>query len=631
MKIFRTTFIIPAVIITALIIVFFIFYFDVYLKKAFICAGEAAFGAKVEIGSVKTTFTKLSLNVNALKIGDKDNEFTNLIDIDNINFKVRFIPLLSKKVIIDNMSVGGLKWGTARKTSNKLPPKKKKEKKPGEESFLGRKMKEAQKQAAAEFNAFPGVKRFDEIQRQLKDFSPQSVIDMTGIQSIAKIQTAFVDVMGRYDSYVKTINSFNVQTQIDEVKALTDKISKTEIKTAADAAALKENLQALDAKRKELEKSYSDLKTVQTSLAKDVADQKNMFNDISSLISNDVDEIASKLSVPKLDFKNISRMLFGEIWINRVDKALHYMELVRKYMPEKSKEEKKIEVRERMKGRDIIYPLKHNLPSLWIGNISVSGTTGGEGKENIQVTFKGFVKNITSNQKLIGHNTTFEIAGDDTNQKINLSGTFDRLTEIADDKILFSLEGVEAARLGIPETDYTPSFKQAKSSITAEFILKGNDFTTKAGLYIYGLVYDSSREFPGIDKNISKYVNSLWQGINSINVNAEIGILKESGLKFAFSSDIDKILGQRFGNILNAAIGDVKETIRKEITQYVESQKKVLQAEADNYKAKIQKEIDPKLKDIQKQLNDVKALITKKEDELKKQTASLIPLNLLGK
>ncbi|MDR1696267.1 MAG: TIGR03545 family protein [Endomicrobium sp.] len=633
MKFFRTSFVIPALIIAALITVFFIFYIDVYLKKAFISAGEAAFGAKVEIGSLKTKFTNFSLNIDALKIGDKDNEFKNFLDIDNINFKARFIPLLSKKVIIDNMSIDGLKWDTARKTSNKLPAKKKKDKNPREENFLEKTIKEAQKQTIAEFNSFPGVKKFDEIQKQIKDFSPQSVVDMAGIRSVSKIQTSYVDIMGKYDSYAKTINSIDVQTQINAMKTAAEKISGTSIKTAADAANLKKNLQDLDAGRKELEKTYNDLKAVQTSIAKDITNQKNMFKDISSLINQDVDSICSKLSIPNLDFKNISRMLFGDAWVNRAGKVLYYMEFIRKYMPEKSKEdENKTEVKERMKGRDVIYPLKRGLPSLLIENISVSGTTGGEGKENVPLAFKGSVKNITSDQKLTGRNTTFEITGDDAGQKIGLSGKFDRLTGIAEDTIAFAINCTDAARFGIPETDYTPSLEQAKSSATAEFTLKGSDFSAKSDLYIYGLIYGGAKEFPEADKNISKYAGSLWQGINEIKVSAKIDILEKSGLNLAFSSDIDTILGRRFNNILKAAIGDVKETIKKEITLYVESQKKVLQSEADKYKAKLQKEIDAKLKDVKKQTDDIKGLISKKENELKKQAAAaLIPSNLLKK
>lgn len=628
MKIFRWKLIIPAAVIIALICVFFIFYLDTYIKKALISTGELIFGAKVEIGSLKTKFKGLSVNIRDIKIGDKDDEFKNLADIEKVNFGVRFIPLLSKKVIIDDMSMEGFKWGTARKTSCKLAPKKKKKVKPEEESFAAKAMNELKVKAVEEYNSFPSVQKFGEIQSQIKNFTPQSIVDMAGIQSVKTVQDSYVSLMGKYDNYNKIVNETDIQSRIEAVSALTGSISQTNIKTAADIQTLKTNLANLNEERKNLEKTYNDLKTIKDGIVKDAKEQQNAFKNISSLIDKDVDNIASKLSVPSLDFKNISGMLFGEVWVQRADKVLYYMSIVRKYMPQKSEEdENKPEPKERLKGTDILYQSKNKLPGLLISNIKLSGSSGGEGKSGTPVSFSGTAKNITSDQKLTGKETTFEIKGDDTNQTITVSGSFSRITKIPEDIISFTMDGMDAVRLGIPESDYTPSFREAKSKITAEFALKGGDFITKAGVSINGFSYDpSSKNFEGISPDLIKYVNMLWQDINSANIEAQLSILQDSGVKAGFVSDIDKQLGQRFNNILNAAVGDVKVKIRKEVSQYVDTQKKVLQAEADKYSKRIQKELEPKLGEAQKKINEIKKLVTEKENEIKKSAlSSLIP------
>ncbi len=628
MKIFRFSFIIPTLIVISLISCFFIFYLDTYLKKGFISAGEIIFGAKVEVGEFKTKFKGLSVYISDIKIGDKDNEFKNLLDVEKVKFGVKFIPLLSKKINIDNMNIEGIKWGTSRTVSAKLPPKKKKKVKPAEDSFVQKMMKEAKVKANQEFNSFPSVQKFNEIQKQLQDFSPQSIVDMTGIQSVAKVQGYYVDLMGKYDDYNKKVDSIKVEENIKEISELITLLSKTNIKTPADIKNLKTNLENLEAQKENLEQTYNELKTLKNNLIKDANSQKNAFKDISSQIERDVNNIASKLSIPSLDFKNISRMLFGQIWVNRVDNVLYYMNLVKKYIPDTSAEETlNLESKERKKGKDIIYPIKKELPALLISNITISGTSGGEGKTGTPISFAGTVKNITSDQRLAGQITTFKAEGDDTNQIINVSGSFDRLSKIAEDKILFTMDNFSADRLGIPQTDYTPVFKDAKAKFSAEFILKGRDFITNTGVIIDGIYYDTAnKNFDDINANIIRYVSILWQGISSISLNAGISITEDEGFNFNFSSDIDKVIGQRFNSVLNAAIGDVKIRIKKEVTQYVETQKKVLQAEADKYKNQIQKELDPKMKDIQKQIDDAKKLIAQKEAELKKQAiSSLIP------
>jgi uncharacterized protein (TIGR03545 family) len=84
------------------------------------------FGAKVEIDDLKTSFTKVSLSMDGLRCADRNDYFKNLIDVDHITFDAKFTPILRKKLVIDEMTVSGLKWGTARKTSGQLPPKKEK-------------------------------------------------------------------------------------------------------------------------------------------------------------------------------------------------------------------------------------------------------------------------------------------------------------------------------------------------------------------------------------------------------------------------------------------------------------------------------------------------------------------------
>ncbi|MCL1972475.1 MAG: TIGR03545 family protein [Endomicrobia bacterium] len=629
MKIFRRTFIVPTAVITALIFIFFIFYLDVYLKRAFISTGQLIFGAKVEVGSLKTRFIGLSVNIRDIKIGDKDNEFKNLADIEYVNFGVRFIPLLSMKFIVDDMTVDGIKWGTARTASNKLAPKKRKETKPAEESFASRAVREMKNKAVEEHNALPSVRQFGEIQNQINNFSPQSIVDMAGIQSVRKVQDSYVNLMGRTDAYSKKIDEFDVKSQIADITALTDAVSQTNINTAADAQALKDNLSMLNEEKKSLEQTYADLKAIKDSLIKDAKEQQNAFKDISLLINQDIDNIASKLSVPSLDLKNVTRMLFREIWMQRVDKELYYMNLIRKYMPERNTEESnRPEPRERIRGREIVYPIQNRLPKLWIVSIKLSGTSGGEGKEGVPITFSGIAKNISSDQKLTGQKTTFEVKGDDMSQTLTLEGSFNRVADVAEDIISFTTEGMDAVRLGIPEGDYTPSFKEAQAKIYAEFMMLGSDFITKAGIYINGLQYDcESRDFQGVSPEIIRYVDMLWHGINSMNIEASMSVLKDEGIKFDFTSDIDKLLGYRFNNIINAAIGDIKDRIRKEITQYVDSQRSVLQADADKYGSQIQKELESKMNDIQKKINEVKKLIADKENEIKKSAvSSLLPI-----
>ena len=99
---------------------------------------------------------------------------------------------------------------------------------------------------------------------------------------------------------------------------------------------------------------------------KDLTESVNFTKQIQGMINKDIDSLSSKVALPGLDTRNISRILFGQQWINRTDKIIYYMALIKKYMPEKKA---KKEVKERQKGRDIIFKQKQ-YPDLLISKIT---------------------------------------------------------------------------------------------------------------------------------------------------------------------------------------------------------------------------------------------------------------------
>ena len=616
MKIFRTAFIVPTIIIIALIWIFFAIFFDVFLKQGFIAAGQFIFGAKVEIHSVKTSFAKCSININSIKIGDKKDEFKNLADIDNINFDMRFLPLLSKKVIVDNMSIDGFKWGTKRKTSNKLRRSPTQPK----DSFFTKAIDGAKERATAEFNSMPAVQSIGEMRELSKNFSVQSAIDTVGIQSVDKAKTAFEDLNAKYQNYSQEISSIDIQKQLDDIELTTNKISKASVKTAADVEALRANLVTLDSQKKKLEQTYNSLRTLQTDITNDAKAQTSLTKDINAWINDDVNKIAAQFAIPSLDFRDMTRILFGSAWLSKVDSVLYYMTLVRKYMPEKTPEEtNKPQAQPRASGRNVIFPLRGVLPSFWIANISITGSTGGEGKDEPNpIDFKGFVKNVTTNQQLIGVPMTMEISGVNAQkQSMKLTGKFNRLDKVAQDTINFEMTGVSGDKLSVPDTDWTPSFNSARVKFNAQFELKGSDFFTKLGVNATNIKYNASEK--NLTGESAKYVALLWQGINTANVNSNISITQANGFKMDFSSDIDKQLSARFTAVVSEAVGDVKAKIRDEVTKQVLAQTQKFQAETDKYKQQANSQLEPKLQEVQKQLDSIKALVAQKEDEIKKQ------------
>ncbi|MDD3065398.1 MAG: TIGR03545 family protein [Endomicrobiaceae bacterium] len=586
MKFIRLNFIIPTAIVIALITVFNVLFFDVLLKKAFIATGEMIFGAKVEVVSLKTSFTHLSLEMTGLKCADRNGYFKNLIDIDQIKFQAKFSPLLRKKIVIDEMSVTGLKWGTERKTSGKLPPKKEKkfEKKKKKDGMFSKFFEGAKNKATSEFNNLPAVDAFAKIEAQTKNFDVNSLINTADLQSLNEINKLSAETEAKYNNYKTKISEYKIEDKIEETKTLINDISKTKSFALSDISASAGKIEKLKENKKELENILKDLNNAK----KDLTESVNFTKQIQTMINKDIDSLSSKVALPGLDTRNISRILFGQQWINRTDKIIYYMTLVKKYMPEKKAEK---EVKERQKGRDIIFKQKL-YPDLLISKINITGTTAKNSKTQ-GIDFSGFIKNISSSPDMIGSPVTLEIKGNNGSQSLLVEGIFDYRGNASDNILKITLKGLSGSALNIPDNDYLPLINTGNMNMYGTFSLKDNKFLCSADIKL-----DNIKEKVIPDDTTMKYIVKITNSIKSFSVSAKAGVNDKNESEFNISSDIDKKISEAVSNLFASQIAEVKEKARSEINKMIQEKQKQLEEKLGADKDSLLKDINLKTKTI---------------------------------
>ncbi|MDD3729997.1 MAG: TIGR03545 family protein [Endomicrobiaceae bacterium] len=586
MKFIRLNFIIPTAIVIALITVFNVLFFDVLLKKAFIATGEMIFGAKVEVVSLKTSFTHLSLEMTGLKCADRNGYFKNLIDIDQIKFQAKFSPLLRKKIVIDEMSVTGLKWGTERKTSGKLPPKKEKkfEKKKKKDGMFSKFFEGAKNKATSEFNNLPAVDAFAKIEAQTKNFDVNSLINTADLQSLNEINKLSAETEAKYNNYKTKISEYKIEDKIEETKTLINDISKTKSFALSDISASAGKIEKLKENKKELENILKDLNNAK----KDLTESVNFTKQIQTMINKDIDSLSSKVALPGLDTRNISRILFGQQWINRTDKIIYYMTLVKKYMPEKKAEK---EVKERQKGRDIIFKQKL-YPDLLISKINITGTTAKNSKTQ-GIDFSGFIKNISSSPDMIGSPVTLEIKGNNGSQSLLVEGIFDYRGNASDNILKITLKGLSGSALNIPDNDYLPLINTGNMNMYGTFSLKDNKFLCSADIKL-----DNIKEKVIPDDTTMKYIVKITNSIKSFSVSAKAGVNDKNESEFNISSDIDKKISEAVSNLFASQIAEVKEKARSEINKMIQEKQKQLEEKLGADKDSLLKAINLKTKTI---------------------------------
>ena len=111
-----------------LLAAFTYFFFDPLLKRGLIAGGEAAAGAKVEIGSVTSKWLNGTLEIERIAIADRDAPMKNLVEFSRLAFTLDLPAAVRGKGVVREAALEGLRLGGARKTSGALrnppPPSK---------------------------------------------------------------------------------------------------------------------------------------------------------------------------------------------------------------------------------------------------------------------------------------------------------------------------------------------------------------------------------------------------------------------------------------------------------------------------------------------------------------------------
>ena len=607
----RWKYFIPAVVFVAICAVFSIFFLDSILKSAFIGGGEMVFGARVEIASVKTKFKNLSMDISGLKIANSSDVFKNLVEVDDIRFAVKPVPLLSKKVIIDEMAIDGVRWGTKRDTSGALPPRKakkfaKKDAKENKDSALAKLFGTVKDKASAKASALPAANQLKDLQKQFSGISFDKAVSLSDLQSLKEmdnIKNSYNQKFAQYDTQLK---SLNVNQEITKANSAIADISSIKVQSVQDIEPAKAKLNSFNSTKDELGNTVSQLQTMQSKLSTDIGSEKDLLDRINKLKDADYKALADKMKLPSFSFGNISDAIFGPVWLNRVHTVLYYMNAVRKYMPPKKKKQKAVNTR--MKGSDISFPKEDNPPDFLISRILITGTTGGYGKEGEPLAFKGTITDITSDQAQLGRPTRLNITGAQGKRKLAIEGVLDHRTETPVDSLNIVYSGLPAKTLGVPDSEYLPDMNEASGNLSANFVLKGENVESNIEMKVSGFKTSS----PTADET-RKMILSLWADISDITVNAKLHGTFEN-LGFSVSSNIDRILSERMKNMLGAKFQEVQNKLRAEIDRQTNQKKDEIMGEFNGKKADIMKQFTDKQKEVQAKQDEIKSQIAQKEN-----------------
>ncbi|MCX7647451.1 MAG: TIGR03545 family protein [Elusimicrobiales bacterium] len=572
----RWSYLIPRVVFVLIVYLFFYFAFDPLIKWTMIKSLESVFEAKAEIKKVKTSFINPSIEIEELKVGNKNKEFNNLFEFKKLKFALLSKPLFEKKFVIDEASVKGLSFDTPRKTSCKIKIKK-------------TEMPEFVKNYMAKAQDF-AVDRLGEIKT---DAISDIKLEVSELKSVSLLK----EIEEKYNSDYK-----NIEEKID-FKKYDERLKNIEKKfedVKKEKNFIKQTKQASELK-KEIDKFYKDFKKDKEEVSNLLNEVKDYYKSLDQARKEDMDRIMSLAKIPKIDSESVSRMLLGSDTVNKINDYYSMALEAKRYIPDNPK--KKVFEEKRKRGRVINFTKYDSYPKFLLKIAHIDGVLTPQNP----IEYSATVENLTTQPSVYTYPLKIKLFGKKDKSEISTNSSIDLSTDMVKSvtdlkytgvKVSNIVYGKDKLKIEIPSS-YLDTFVNIKTS--------GSDIDGRIKSVFRDMELKPYVAITKLDRLNKTIENSLSQ-LKTFSIDITLsGKLKSPSL--SFKTDLAEIISGSLENAFKKEIEKAKAEIREKIDLEINKNKQkidsLIKAKQSELKEKIKYESDTvtkKLEEIQKSL-----------------------------
>lgn len=610
----RTEAVVPFIIVVVLTYLYFHFFFDGHLKRAFEFGGYHLLGAEVNIAHVETSFFKGTFRVQGVQITNAEKPTHNMAEIGDIRFGVLWDGLLRARFIVNEMAVEQIAVDTLRKSPGRVKPPDP-DKGDSQESAIDKlKNKTLEK---------VGSKYEDNVLGDIASIlggtsSGDQLAKIEGsIPSKAKLKDLEAEYQAKTKAWQDKLNSL---PKAQEIKALADRLNQVKTKDFKTPQELQASLQEIDTVLKEADAKYKQTQTTGNDLNSDLKALDQGLKDLDAMVRKDIKDLEARFRIPSLDPKTLSKSIFYPYLAPYLAKFNRYKKVAEKYIPpnlmkkEEPDEVAQIQPRPRADGVTYEFTTLKSYPLFWIKRISVSS------KANPSVPqtgdLKGLITDVTSHQPLVGRPTVAKLEGNFPGMQVSdFLGqlTIDNTKPVSrigfDFRVgSYPLDGREL----LQSPDVQVAFQKAMGSLVSKGELVG----------LKEFKFDLTNQFKNVDFKVTtkdsaaqEILQSIFSGLPAVSVEAYgAGVLPSISLNL--NSNLGPELARGLEQQLQKKLIEARARLQAYVDDQVGKEKAKLEAEFNKAKSRIEGEV----KKVEDQLNAEKAKAQAKIDQAKKDT-----------
>lgn len=501
-------------------------FFDPMLKHALIAGGQAAAGAKVEIGSVRSKWLKGTLEIKGIAVADRDQPMKNLVGFTRLAFSLDMSAAVRGKGVVREAALEGLRLGTARKRSGELGN-------PPPPTAL----------RAVIYNQIAPAKSAA-IEVKSNAIGEVDAAKLQGLKKLDDAKTKSKEIEERWKG--KAHEAKAIEKEAKEISEQLKSIGGGDIfKKARAASDAQKRLKALIAR----------VDSQKAEAQNDIAQAQSLLKQAEDLRKQDLNGLLAAAGLPTLDSSDLARRLLGAQTASRLNTAMKWMRIAReKAAARKASAPPRATRRE---GVNIEFPRAHSYPQYLLENAKITGTLDGVMGGALDLT--GVLDGVTSNPKLYGKPATLTMQGRSASGPgVTLAGRLDQQNDPVGVVVDFTGSGFSLAGTTLGDGEIGGALTAGTAKLKGRLASAGEEWSGEVFVEASGVVLEPKVALGGTAGTL---VADALKSLTSFNV--RVGISgREDDLKLAFSSNA--------GEVIAAAM-------RKAVSGQLEAQKKILE------------------------------------------------------
>jgi uncharacterized protein (TIGR03545 family) len=549
--------------------------FDPLLKMALVAGAQAANGAKVDVGSLRTKWLRGTLEIRGVEVASAEDTMKDTVSFSDALFHLDVGAALRGKAVIREASVKGIRFGAKRTRDGRLP-------KAPPPSKLELAVREKL-----------GFKKEASVAAQVKGNAAAEVdaAKLGGLQKVEDAKAKAAEVEARWKAKPDEAKAIEAEAKDigERLKALGGGGGSPAdfLRKAKDAQELQGRIKALqarvDAARKD---AQSDLGSVQSAL-----------KEADELRKKDVNGLLAAAGLPTLDSADLTRRLLGPQAAGRVASALKWVRWAREKAAAKKAAAPPAPARRR--GVDIEFPREHSYPQFLLERATLEGALE-QAVAGKDLALAGMLTGVTSNPRLYGKPARLTLGGASGGMKLDLDARLDQQMDPTAVTVSFDGSGFPLAGMALGDGEVGGALKAGSARVKGVIRSAGEEWEGAIDATATGVSIEPQVTLPApAGRLVAESLRSLP------GFTAHIGLSgREDDLKFTVTSDIGAAVAGAMKKAVAGELDAQRKAVEAKVNALYEERLKGVRAQQEKLQGQLLGPLDKQKGELDRLLKD---------------------------